>query len=262
MGSINPEDEFMVNVRTITKVAVLAAAFGAAAAAVANATTWAPEDVECPLCGTMNEFQSVMSYGTYIYNWPSKFELIFWPDTESEVLYSCRNCKYTCFMYDFDDPPPDKMDALREAAAEADLGAEVDYYTDIPMTARLAAARKIYRVLERGDDFWCRFYRVVGYHAAAEGLAEEAAAARGEALAVAETLMEDEARAGERKEFLFITGAMRYLRGDEAAARADFEAALALSYDNPELEAENNEGYDGYLTALLEEYIERMDKGE
>ncbi len=252
----------MRKVRAIKKAVVLGAALGAMAAAVAVATTWAPEDVACPLCGTTNEFQGVMSYGTYIYNWPSKFELIFWPDTESEVLYSCRNCKYTSFMYDFDDPPAEKLDALREAAAEADFGGGANYYTDIPMTARLAAAEKIYRVLERSDDFWCRFYRIVGYHAAAEGLAEDAANARGEALAIAETLMQDETRAGERKEFLLITGAMRHLRGDEPGARADFEAALALTYENAALETENNEGYDAYLTALLEEYIAKIDNGE
>ncbi len=252
----------MGNVRAIIRATVLAAALGATVAAVASATTWAPEDVACPLCGTTNEFQAVMSYGTYIYNWPSKFELIFWPDTESEVLYSCRECKYTCFMYDFDDPPPEKLDALREAAAETEFAADYGTYTDIPMTARLAAAEEIYLVLERGDDFWCRFYRIAGYHAAAAGLTEEAAAARGEALAIAEVLMEDEARAGERKEFLLITGAMRYFRGDEAGARADFEAALALTYDNPEFEAERNEGYDGYLTGLLEEYVAKVDNGE
>jgi hypothetical protein len=203
-----------------------------------------------------------MSYGTYIYNWPSKFELIFWPDTESEVLYSCRECQYTCFMYDFDDPPAEKLDALREAAAKAEFGGDFDSYTDIPMTARLAAAEEIYRVLERSEDLWCRFYRIAGYHAAAEGLTEEAGTARGRALAIAEALMQDETRAGERKEFLLIIGAMRYFRGDGPSARSDFEAALPLSYENAAFEAERNEGYDGYLTALLEEYIAKTDSGE
>jgi hypothetical protein len=164
-------------------------------------------------------------------------------------------------MYDFDDPPAEKLDALREAAAEVDFAGAFDSYTDIPMTARLAAAEEIYRVLERSEDFWCRFYRIAGYHAAAEGLTEEAAAARGRALAIAEALMQDETRAGERKEFLLITGAMRYFRGDEAGARADFEAALPLAYENAAFEAERNEGYDGYLTALLEEYVAKVEGG-
>jgi hypothetical protein len=230
--------------------------------AAASATTWFAEDVECPLCGKTNEFQVVGSYGSYIYDWPSKFELIFWPDTDGNVLYSCRKCKYTCFMYDFRDPPEDKLDALREAAAAAEFGGDFDAYTDIPMTARLAAAEEVYRVLEWDDDFRCRFYRIAGYHAAAEGLNEEAAAARGQALAIAETLLEDEARVGERKQFLLITGAMRYFRGDEAGARADFEAALPITYENEALEAERNEGYDEYLSILLEEYIAKIEGGE
>lgn len=231
-------------------------------AAVASATTWFADDVECPLCGKTNEFQVVGSYGSYIYDWPSKFELIFWPNTESAVLYSCRKCKYTCFMYDFRDPPEDKLDALREAAAEVDFGGGFKTYIDIPMMDRLAAAENIYLVLDREDDFWCRFYRIVGYHAGAEGLTEKAAAARGEALAIAETLLEDEARVGERKQFLLIIGAMRYFRGDEAGARADFEAAVPLTYENAELEAERNEGYDEYLSVLLEEYIAKIEDGE
>lgn len=231
------------------------------AAAVASATTWFPDDVECPLCGATNEFQVVGSFGSYIYGWPSKFELIFWPTTESEFIYSCLECRYTCFMYDFDDPPEDKLDALREAAAEVDFGASYATYTDIPPTDRLSAAEKIYGVLERDDEFWCRFYRIVGYHAAVEGLTEEAAAARGEALALAEAMLQDKARAGERKESLVISGAMRYLRGDPAAARADFEAALPLTYDNPAIEAERNEGYNDYLNALLEEYMVKIDEG-
>lgn len=231
-------------------------------AALASATTWFADDVECPLCGETNEFQAIGSYGSYIYNWPSKFELIFWPDTEGYALYSCRKCQYTCFMYDFRDPPEDKLDALRDAADEIDFGGGYKEYNDIPVMERLAAAEIIYRVLDRGDDFWCRFYRILGYHAAGQGLDDEAAEARGEALAIAEVMLEDEARAGERKQFLYITGAMRYLRGDEEGARADFEAAAELTFEHAELEAERNEGYDEYLSTLLEEYIAKLDEGE
>ena len=231
-------------------------------AAVAAATTWFPEEVKCPLCGETTEFQVVGSFGSYIYDWPSKFELIFWPTTESAFVYSCGNCHYTCFMYDFREPPADKLDALREAAAEVDFGGSYNAYTDIPMMDRLSAAEQIYRALGRDDEFWCRFYRIVGYHAAVEGLAEEAAAARGEALALAEAMAEDEARAGERKEFLLITGAMRYLRGDPDGARADFEAALPLTYENPAIEAERNEGYNDYLNSLLEEYLAKIGGSE
>ena len=232
-------------------------------AAVAAATTWFPDEVECPLCGKANEFQVIGSYGSYIYGWPSKYELIFWPDTESETLYSCKKCKYTCFLYDFSDPPEDKLEALREAAEEVDFGRGYEEYTDIPIMDRLAAAEIIYRAMYPDDaDFWCRFYRIVGYHAANHGLADEAAAARREAVAVAERMMADEGRAGERKQFLYIMGAMRYLLDDKDGARADFESAQQLTFEHAELEAERNQGYDEYLSVLLEEYLAKLDESE
>ncbi|UCH77486.1 MAG: hypothetical protein JSU81_07025 [Candidatus Coatesbacteria bacterium] len=230
-------------------------------AAAAAATTWFPVEVTCPLCETTNEFNTVGSWGTYIYDWPSKYELVYWPYTDGNVLYSCWNCKLTCFMSDFDDVPPEKSEAFRAALAEVDFGGEYASYAEIPMSARLAAAEKVYAEWDRGDDFWCHFYRLLGYHCAAEGLEVEAAAARGKALALAEGFMEDEGRAGERKEFLMITGAMRYLRGDVASARDDFEEALTLTYENAELEAKRNENYDEYLTSLLQAYVEKIDTG-
>ncbi|MGD8720058.1 MAG: hypothetical protein PVH29_14715 [Candidatus Zixiibacteriota bacterium] len=232
-------------------------------AAAASATTWFPDEVECPLCGKTNEFQVVGSYGTYIYNWPSKYELIFWPDTESQTLYSCEKCKYTCFSYDFRDPPEDKLDALREAAKEVEFAGKYKDYDDIPIMDRLAAAERIYRVMYPDDtDFWCRFYRIVGYHAANYGLTDEAAEARRRALDVAEGMMEDESRAGEHKQFLYITGAMRYLLDDKEGARADFEAAQELTFEHADLEAERNQGYDEYLSTLLEDYLAKLDGNE
>jgi hypothetical protein len=231
-------------------------------AAVAAATTWFPDEVECPLCETTNEFQVVGSYGSYIYDWPSKYELIFWPDTESQTLYSCKKCKFTCFMYDFADPPQGKLAVLQDVADDIDFGDGYMEYTDIPVMDRLAAAEKIYRVLDRDDDFWCRFYRIVGYHAVNYGQADVAASARGKALAIAETMLEDEGRAGERKQFLYITGAMRYFLDDKEGARADFEAARQLTFEHAELEAERNQGYDEYLSVLLDDYLAKLDEGD
>ena len=45
------------------------------------ATTWASKDMECPLCGKTTKMEVIASYGSYIYNWPSKHQLIFWPVT-------------------------------------------------------------------------------------------------------------------------------------------------------------------------------------
>jgi tetratricopeptide (TPR) repeat protein len=243
-----------------TRVTISVAATLALTAAAA-ATTWSPQEMTCPLCNTENEFYAVASWGTYIYQWPSKFQLIFWPYTDANVLYSCKDCELTCFMSDFEDIPAEKHDALREASAEVDFGGDYATYAEITMSARLAAAEKVYAAWGRDDDFWCHFWRVAGYHYEAEGKVEEAAEARREALEIAETLMAEEKRAGERKEFLTIAGAMRHLTGDDAGALRDFEEALALTYENAGLAADRNEDSDGYLTALLQEYVAKVEGG-
>src|SRR4029079_18355127 len=73
-----------------------------AATAPAHATTWVDADVKCPICGTTNQFRQVASYGNYIYSWPSKYQLVFWPQTDGQSLYSCKKCGLSLFMWDFE----------------------------------------------------------------------------------------------------------------------------------------------------------------
>src|SRR3979409_1235572 len=74
-----------------------------------SATTWSPKEVVCPLCKTVNTFMDVMSYGSYIYQWPEKFQLIYWPLTDTNVLYSCKKGRLTAFMWDFAVIPKEKL---------------------------------------------------------------------------------------------------------------------------------------------------------
>ena len=129
----------------------------------AIATTWLPTQVTCPVCGTVNEFQVPGSYGSYVYQEPSKLQYVFWPATTDKFLYTCKKCRLTAYMTDFDAIPPEKVPELakmleREASIEGPL---VPYF-EIPMVARLPIAEKVYEVLGRDDTFWCEFRRVRG----------------------------------------------------------------------------------------------------
>ena len=100
--------------------------------------------------------------------------------------------------------------------------------------------------------------RTLGYHFEAEKKQAEADAARRKALAVAEKMLADKAHAEARKELLYITGAMRYFLRDEAGALRDFREALTLKYRNSKLEKARVEGYDAYLSELLNEYLKKL----
>ncbi|MBW1811504.1 MAG: hypothetical protein JRJ87_25170, partial [Deltaproteobacteria bacterium] len=69
------------------------------------ATTWGSKAVKCSLCGKETELEVIASYGSYIYRWPSKFQLLFWPRTTARFLYFCKHCHLTAYMGDFQKIP-------------------------------------------------------------------------------------------------------------------------------------------------------------
>ena len=228
---------------------------------VLRATTWAPQTVKCPICGTPNKFVEIMSYGSYIYRWPSKFQYVFWPRTESASMYSCSSCRLTCFMWDFRSIPEDKREAIRKKLEGVTFDKKYADYRRIPMSQKLTVAEKVYSLLDKDDRFWCDFHRIKGYHLVKEKKPKEAADARKKSLALAEKLLKDKKLAGQKKELLLISGAMRHCIDDNKGALRDFNEALKLTYKNDKIKKENAEGLDKYLTGLLKEYIARIESG-
>ncbi len=225
------------------------------------ATTWGQHEVVCPICKTKNTFQAPMSFGGYIYRWPSKFHLIFWPVTDGQSLYHCKKCRYSAFMGDFDKLPADRSDAVRTVLKDVPPVHVKGDYTAVSMIERLEIAEKVYRVWEQDDHFWCFFHRVKGYHLEHAKKPEEASAQRRKALAIARKMLEVPARAGERKELLIITGAMQHFLKDDSAALIDFTAASSLVYKNSKRKDEQNKNWDKYLDQLVDEYISAILEG-
>jgi hypothetical protein len=214
-------------------------------------STWVDVDVTCPVCGTVNTFKVPASFGTYVYQQPSRFQYVFWPATTDMFLYTCRRCHLTAYMHDFADIPADEITALaamleREAAID---GAVVPYY-EIPMVTRLEIARKVYQVLERDAEFWCELDRIAGYHLAEAGRAVEAHAVRERALERAEAIL-SKAPPGERKEALVIVGALRFHTGDIPGAERALTAAASLTYAAPH---RDSKALDAYLSQLIGDF--------
>ena len=233
--------------------------------------TWAPAEINCPVCGTKNIFMEVMSYGNYIYQYPSKYQLVFWPHTDSPSWYSCKQCRLTAFMGEFQELPKEKIPALREMLKTVKLppqkqvsekeSMENPPYLGLSVWERLLVAEQVYQTLGKPEEFWARFYRVLGYHFDQAKKETEAADARKKALKIVEGWLKDQSKAGRYKEFLYISGAMHHFLKDDAAATKAFEEALKLKYSDPANKQENNEGYDKYLTDLITSYLEMLKKG-
>ena len=238
-----------------------------------NLITWFPEVIVCPVCKTKNVFLQVGSYGNYIYHYPTKYQLIFWPFTDSPSWYSCKKCRYTSFMGGFSNPPADKLDDLRKMLAAVSLPLQKEMsekdarehppYLALPVSARMLVAEKVQRTLgETGDEFWSHFYRVLGYHFAEEHKSVEADEARQKALAITEKMLADRKNDGQRKELLYLAAAMKHFLRDDEAAKKLLMSASTLTFSNKELDDERNKNYDEYLSTLIKEYLDMLNRGE
>jgi hypothetical protein len=230
---------------TIAAFAVLALAWAV------HGTTWLPIEVTCPVCGTVNAFETPGSYGSYVYQEPSKLQYVFWPATDRRFLYTCKQCRLTAYMGDFDAIPVEKVDTLKTLLEGTSIDGPMVPYDEIPMAARLPIAEKVYEVLGRDDRFWCEFRRIQGYHLEGASRADEARRARVEALELAEKLLREPSPA--RKETLVIAAAMRRITGDNQGARQALDEAKTLTFESSELGAESSKGLNDYLDGLIED---------
>ena len=225
------------------------------------AINWGGKEVECPICKQKNSFGIPTSYGSYIYHRPSKYQYVFWPLTDRHVLYSCKKCYLTCYMWDFRKIPHEKIKALQEMLHKVKIDrVGVDYYTEIPMITRLKVAEKVYSFLDKDKLFWCRFYRTLAYHYDEDGQYKLATQARIKALRIIEDVLIGGKNIGIKKELLLISGAMRYFLDDIENARKDFKQALQLTYSDPTSTEKNNSDNNRYLTGLLLEYIQNDER--
>lgn len=233
---------------------------GVAASAVAITTV--PVEVVCPVCQTKNNFFDYASWGSYIYSYPSKFQLIFFPHTWSATIYSCKKCHLSLYMWDFKKFPEDKIAETARLLEPIKLSGEYKAYTDIPASEKLLIAEKVYRLLGRDDEFWNHFYRVLGYYCAKEGKADEAAAARRHALEIVQRMLQDPANAGHKKDLLVISASMYHFTGDDFSARNDLQQATALKFSDEKLGEERSKNYDAYLSSLITEFTTAIDSGK
>ena len=173
-----------------------------------SATTWFPAKHTCPICNKENTYQNIGSYGSYIYQWESKYQYVYWPLTESQAIYCCPNCHFSAYMWDFDSIPESKIDTLTKFLATVKLNEEYTDYLDIPGIIKLEIAENVYKILERDKKFWCEFYRIIGYHYDQENNILKAEESRLISLNIARQMLTDSLYKGQEKEMFFIIAAM------------------------------------------------------
>jgi hypothetical protein len=229
----------------------------------AEAITWSEGTIECPVCKQTIPAQRVASYGSYVYRYPSKYQLVFWPHTDSYSWYFCPECHYTAFMGEFAKVPADKVAAVRQAIAKLKQPQPKKPYHEISIAYRLKLAEAISTALGRDDLYWCHFARVHGYHLARLGDKEAAKAARLGSLALAQKLLKANAPEPTKKELTFLIGALQHFTGQKAAAIATLKKVPQAPVEpKGKMKDEQAKSFGQYLDELAKSLRELIEKDE
>jgi len=118
----------------------------AAWAGSAGAITWADKSVPDPIDPTRTcAVHEPMSWGGYIYEFPSKYDMVFWPFVTDNGLWYCADTGFIAFYGDFKNLP----EAERAAIAAWLKGK--DKPTDL--RGRLARLEEVYALRQKDGAF-------------------------------------------------------------------------------------------------------------
>ena len=91
------------------------------------ATTLSVKEVPDPIFeGETCFVPEIASSGTYIYNLPSKYDLVFWPDTDHNAIWHCARSGFTALMGDFDGMTDREITNIRAALPQVYNGEDDD----------------------------------------------------------------------------------------------------------------------------------------
>lgn len=215
-----------------------------AVTATGHATTWSePEPVPDPVRpGAKCHVSQPMSYGSYIYQWPSKYDQVFWPLTDPNGIWFCRESGFTAFIDDFE------LTANERATLAAELEASYEPIKKPTLRDKLVLLQKSYAARSLDARMKIRLLRVLAYYYETElGDFDRASAFRRQALEMIEAVLPTQLPEGERLEYLFVSAAYYRELGNvekSKTAVSDLEQALTQSED------EKLKGFVEYLTDL------------
>ncbi len=214
---------------------ILSGAIGLILFAGSHATTWAPTTVEDPIGTGTCEVHEPASYGSYIYEWPSKYDGVYWPFTDRHWIWQCAESGYLSFGDDFGDLTADEISRIRAHLNEPSSR----------MGSELERLESLYRIRDKDDQFWAWFYRVK-----AAILTSQADEARYDALPLLEKTAESLDPGFELVQVYFVIGDYHRRFGEVDTAKEYFSKARAVEWKD---EDGNTQVGSDYTNKLIDE---------
>ena len=216
----------------------------ACAGVPAVATTWGETTVVDPVGGKPCKVPTPASMGSYVYEWPEKYDQVFFPVTDSAGIWACESG----FAAVIGDIALSASEKLRIAANLTTIPAAERIPKDI--AGKLRRAEALYLLRDLTPERRALIHRILAYDF--EGMAADADRAafhRKAALEIMLARLADESLPpATRMEYVFVSA--NYVREFGDSARADrllsqLEALIADSTGS------QTESYAQYLRSLI-----------
>ncbi|MCH7806345.1 MAG: hypothetical protein IH995_04290 [Proteobacteria bacterium] len=197
----------------------------------AQATTFSFGKMDDPFSYGVCEKNEIVSYGSYIYRWDSKYDGIYWPVTDSYWLWGCPDSGFVAYPSDFENIS-DEERILIEAYLK-------EIYTpsggEMTFREKRTLIEGLYHVRGMGDEFWVWFYRVLAYWAdTLDGDQEKALEYRAKALALIVKELEGFLSDDDKIKNLFLAGEYSRQMGNEDQMHFYFSQAKNFKWTDEE----------------------------
>ena len=228
---------------SVGKLLLLTAA--SVASGAAGAVTWTQQEIQDPVNGKPCQVATLASSGSYIYDWPEKYDQVFVPVTAAQGIWFCEGSGFASFMAD------GQLGYVEKKRITAFLGGQPrSALAQSDIAGRLQRVEAIYALRDLTPERRALVHRILAYDF--ESLADDPLRARQHrqaALAIMLDRLADESLAqGSRLEYLFVSA--NYLRESGETARADrllaqLEMQIANAFGS------DVAGYAAYLESML-----------
>jgi len=208
---------------------------------IVQATTWGESEVDDPILeGKKCSVHEPASYGSYIYNWASKYDQVFWPLTDQHGIWFCKESGFTAFIGDFSEISPSEVAKIKGYLLK-------NPPADSTIETKLEFLEKIYSLRVTDEAFNNRLLRALARWHQDLGNLDKANNYRKEALAGIELSLRGELGEIQRLEYLYLAASYTRQFGDEKASE-NYLSKLNSSLG--EVEGEDAKGFAEYLKKL------------
>jgi hypothetical protein len=157
--------------------------------------------------GAKCKVQQWSSYGGYIYSYPSRFDFVFWPNTDANSIWYCEQSGFMAFMSGFDQVGEAEKPRIYNYINEHSFNPD-------DLLSKLAYLEGLYAVRDLNDEYRNILLRIFARYHQEAGFYEEANEYRKKALRQIESDLEKELRPELTAEYLYLAANYHRQFGD------------------------------------------------